>query len=270
VEATPKARPQATPRAPAGGRGNFDLSNFFSLDWLAVPTRTPFLPHLATSTPFQPRQPTATFSPVTPQPPAGFYGLDLDDPSHRVRILIFPPNKQVNRGKPILISFIPGQICNFGDNRACVNVYQADSGAQVTFITIHSGVGGEGQAFRHAVEGTGLNSAGLPLKEVRANLKALDGAEVVILQGKRRVEGFILATAARIPPRFMRAYFEEPIQETLLFASAIDQSLLGLALSDLPLLVIETCGWKMPGEPWARGVTSTTASIYLGVIQKKP
>ena len=38
----------------------------------------------------------------------------------------------------------------------------------------------------------------------------------------------------------------------------------------LPLLVFETCGWKVTGEAWARGTTSTTASIYLGVIQKKP
>lgn len=270
VKATPKARPRSTPRAPAGGRGNFDLSGLFSLDWLAAPTRTPYQPRVTTPTPFQPRPPTAAVFPATPQPPAGFYGLDLEDPSHRVRILIFPPSQRVNQGKPILISFIPGQTCNYGDNRACVNVYPMDSGAEVTFITIHSGVGGEGQAFRNAVEGTGINSAGLSLKEIRANLRALDGAEVVIIQGKHRYEGFSLSVAARIPPKFMRAYFEAPVQEALLFASTVDDSLRGMPQGSLPLLVFETCGWKVPGEAWARGTTSTTASIYLGLIQKKP
>jgi hypothetical protein len=275
VEETPRARPKATRRAPAGGRGNFDLSGLVSLSWLAAPTRTPYQPRITTPTPFQPRHPTAVFTPAAiKQPPAtkqpaGFYGLDLDDPEHRVRILIFPPDRRVNRGKPILISFIPGQTCNYGDNRACVNVYSMDSGAPVTFITVHSGVGGEGQAFRNAVEGTGINSAGLSLKEVRANLKALDGAEVVIVQGKRRFEGYTLAVTARIPPRLVRPYFEAPIQEALLFASTIDGRLGGLAQDSLPLLVFETCGWRIPGEPWARGITSTTASIYLGVIEKK-
>lgn len=269
VEATPKARPQATRRAPAGGRGNFDLGGLASLSWLVAPTRTPYQPRITTPTPFQPRHPTAVFSPAATQPPAGFYGLHLDDPGHRVRILIFPPNRLVNRGKPILISFIPGQTCNYGDNRACVNVYSMDSGAPVTFITVHSGVGGEGQAFRNAVEGTGINSAGLALKDVRVNLKALDGAEVVIVQGKRRYEGYTLAVTARIPPKLVRAYFEAPVQDALLFASTIEARLGGLAQRDQPLLVFETCGWRIPGEPWARGLTSTTASIYLGVIQKK-
>jgi hypothetical protein len=207
--------------------------------------------------------------PATPKTEAGFYGLDLEDPSHRVRIWIFPPNRRVNQGKPILISFIPGQTCNYGDNRACVNIYPMDSGAGVTFITIHSGVGGEGQAFRNAVEGTGINSASLSLKEIRLNLKALDGAEVVIVQGKHRYEGFTLSVAARVPPKFMRAYFQAPIQEALPFASTLDERLRGVSQGSLPLLVFETCGWKVPGEPWARGATSTTASIYLGVIQKR-
>jgi hypothetical protein len=267
---TPKARSRATPRIPAGGRGNFDLSGLFSLDWLAVPTRTPYQPRVTTPTPFQPRPPTAVVVQATPQPPAGFYGLDLEDPSHRVRIWIFPPDRRVNQGRPILISFIPGQTCNYGDNRGCVNVYPMGSGVEATFITVHSGVGGEGQAFRNAVEGTGINSASLSLKEIRVNLKALDGAEVAIIQGKHRYEGFTLSVAARIPPKFMRTYFEAPIQEALLFASTVDERLRSASQGSLPLLIFETCGWKVPGEPWARGATSTTASIYLGVIQKKP
>lgn len=266
---SPRPKVRSTPRASTGGRGNFDLGSLLSLDWLMAPIRTNFQPMAATPTPFQPRPPTAQVEPKTPQSPSGFYGFDLQDGKHRVRILIFPPNNQVNQGKPILISFIPGQTCNYGDNRGCIHVYQTESGASVTFISVHSGVGGEGQAFRHAVEGTGIDSAGLSLKRVRGNLRALHGAEVVIIQGKRRYEGFTFVAAARIPPRSLGAYFETPIQNALVFASTIDKSLLGLGQRDLPLLVFETCGWKMPGEPWVKGVTSTTASVYLGVIQKK-
>jgi len=32
------------------------------------------------------------------------------------------------------------------------------------------------------------------------------------------------------------------------------------------LVVIETCGWRMPGERGWQFVSDTTASIYLGII----
>jgi hypothetical protein len=266
--ARPPTRRQGTPRAPSGGRGNFDLGYLMSLDWLAGPTRTPFYPRLKTPTPFQPHAPTQI--PAKTEPLQGFYGLDLTNPEHRVRILIFPQDKRINAGKPILISFLPGQRCNYGDNRGCVNSYQSEAGGLVTFITVHSGMGGEGQAFRHAMEGTGINRAGFSLNEVRQHLRALEGAEVVILQGKRRYEGFTLSVAARLPSKSMRAYFNTPIWGALDFAAGFDEMLSELRDSDLPLLVFETCGWKMPGEPLGRGATDTTASVYLGVIQKKP
>ena len=270
----PPKRPKSTPRAPSGGRGNFDLQGLLDLVGLTGPTRTPFQPHLKTPTPFFPHAPTRQAdhptSPTAPEAQTGFYNLDLADPGHRVRILIFPSDKSVNGGKPILISFIPGQTCNYGDNRGCVNTYLSQAGVPVTFITVHSGMGGEGQAYRQAMEGSGINSAGLSLKEVRAHLRALQGAEVVILQGKRRYGGYILAAAARIPSRYLKTYFESDIQDALAFASSLDENLAALANGGMPLLVFETCGWKMASEPWARGVTSTTASVYLGVIQKKP
>lgn len=89
-------------------------------------------------------------------------------------INIIPPDKRVNRGKPIVISFVPGQKCNYGDQSACSSIYQSMMKSEIVFITIHCGVKGEGQAFRHAVEGTGINSAAFDLKKVRNNLMALD------------------------------------------------------------------------------------------------
>lgn len=270
-EKPPKA-PRPTPRAPSGGRGNFDLSGLLDLSWLAGPTKTPFLPHRATATSFQPRPPTQPALTPTPptQPPEGFYGLNLADPGHRVRILIFPPDRQVNGGKPVRISFIPGRSCTYGDNRGCVNTFQTESGVPATFITVHSGVGGEGQAFRYALEGSGINSAGLPLREVRANLKALEGAEVVILQGKRRYAGFILAVITRVPPRLVQPYFKAPVWNALGVASSVDPGLKEWVNGDLPYLAFETCGWRMPGEPWSESVPNTAASVYLGVILKAP
>jgi hypothetical protein len=248
------------------------LSGWLDLSWLAGPTKTPFLPHQATPTAFQPHLPTQPVLSPTPaaQSPGGFYGLDLADPSHRVRILIFPPDRRVNGGKPILISFLPGRSCTYGDNRGCVNTFQTEAGAWATFITVHSGAGGEGQAFRYALEGSGINSAGLPLREVRANLNALEGAEVVILQGKRRYGGFILAVITRIPPRLVQAYFNSPVWNALGVASSVDPSLKEWVNGDLPYLAFETCGWRMPGEPWSESVPDTAASVYVGVILKEP
>jgi len=271
-ENRPPRASRPTPRAPSGGRGNFDLSGLLNLSWLAGPTKTPFLPHRATATAFQPRPPTQmAFTPTpTAQTPNGFYALDLADPGHRVRILIFPPDRQVNGGKPIPISFIPGRSCAVGDNRGCVNTFQTEAGALATFVTVHSGVGGEGQAFRYALEGSGINSAGLALREVRANLKALEGAEVVIIQGKRRYEGFTLAVITRVPPRLVGAYFKAPVWNALRVASTVDQGLKAWVNADLPYLAFETCGWRMPGEPWSESVPDTAASVYIGVILKAP
>ena len=37
-----------------------------------------------------------------------------------------------------------------------------------------------------------------------------------------------------------------------------------------PMLVFETCGWKMAEERWYPGTSATTGSIYVGVIQNLP
>lgn len=237
-------------------------------------TRTPFLPLSITPTPFQPLHPTpetpAESSPALSEPTLNFYGVDFNDHNQRVRIQIIPPNKKVNNGKPIMISFIPGGQCNFGDGRACVSSYISAALSEVDFLTVHSGVGGEGQAFRHAVEGTAENQAGLPLKQVLTNLRQLSGAEVVISQGGQVYSGFTLVAAARLPAHALKAYFQTPLQSALQAAAEFDTTLESYLNASQPLLVFETCGWKMPGEPWAPGVTGTSASVYLGVIQKNP
>ena len=218
---------------------------------------------------------TPTATPVlesAPSPEASlvFNGIDFGERSKRIRILIFPPDKRVNKGKPITISFVPGKRCQYSDHRGCVTAFQDTSGAPVTFLSVHSGVGGEGQALRHALEGTSLRGAGFPLSKVLANLEALDGAEVVITQGKKSVEGFTLEAVSRIPPKWVNDYLEQSMDAALPFATALDPALSLGADPNLPLLLFETCGWRISGERGAVKVPATSASIYLGVIQMKP
>ena len=86
-----------------------------------------------------------------------FYGIDFSSSAERIKFEILSPTGDVNQGKPVVLSFIPGNTCIFGDQQACVYPHQA-WGQNMIFLTIHSGVGGEGQEFRHVIEGTGLKS----------------------------------------------------------------------------------------------------------------
>ncbi len=253
------------------------------------PGRAPRLPPAATLTPFQPLAFTPTALPATagptpaprtpvaappgaasPRTPLNLWDIDFSRSDLRITLQITPPNAQVNRGKPILISFFPAKTCVFGDHHACVHSYQTESGADILFISVHSGVGGEGQQYRHALEGTGLDQAGATLKQIQANLRALDGAAVTLAQGSRVVRGLVLAVNGRVPAARLENYFNAPIPQALARAAAADPALKPAVNPNQPQLVFETCGWKVKEEPWATGVTSTTASIYLGVVRQGP
>ncbi len=151
-------------------------------------------------------------SAYSPEPALDFYGIDFT--SHqRVTILIYPPDENVGHGKPIKISFIPGNRCRFGDNRGCVYAYKPTSSGNVIVITVHSGVGGEAQRLRAALEGTGINRAAYSLKKVNANMDNLTGAQVVISQGDRDAAKLRLVAATRIPARSLARYFRASMAE---------------------------------------------------------
>lgn len=284
TSAPPAEAPSRTPRQPAapsivravqpGGIGAIVSSKRIRKGEIQpTPTKTPFQPLPITPTPTQLLHPTqiapTETSPEVAGPTLNFYGIDFRNHKQKVRIQIIPPNKKVNGGKPIVLSFIPGRKCNFGDGRACVNSYLAGGESETIFLTVHSGVGGEGQAYRHAVEGTAENQAGIALNQVRANLRALAGAEVIISQGNQVYSGFTLVVTSRIPARKLQKYFHKPIESALAYAASLEPALESLVEPGQPQLVFETCGWQMPGEAWAPGVSSTTFSVYLGVIQAK-
>ncbi|MBE0697629.1 MAG: hypothetical protein IH586_11970, partial [Anaerolineaceae bacterium] len=137
---------------------------------------------------------------------------------------------------------------------------------RVVLATIHSGVAGDGQPLRHALEGTWLNAAALPLQQVQENLVALQGAGVSIEQSGKKVEGMHVLAAVRVPATQVQDYFSLPVNEGLDLAAQSSGEMADALASGKPLLVIETCGWHHPQEPYAPGTSATSASVYLVVI----
>lgn len=255
--------------------------------FFVIPSRTPvseidvhllnsvLLIGALTATPNQPFRPTATLVASTPGEPSPQRSelpsfaegrIDFGSQGERISLKIDPPDPRVNRGELIDISFLPGENCVFGDQQACVVAFRHET-QKTIFISIHSGVGGEGQDFRHAVEGTGINRAGYSLQKVDKNMDALLGAEVAILQGGDETGGYSLVGLTRIPASSLEVYLRLPASQAVAFAAALDPTLMGGVQKDRPMLIFETCGWKMGAEPWAQGVSGTTGSIYVGVIQ---
>lgn len=241
---------------------------------MILPTSTPTAFKPLQPTNFLPaelpaQQATETATPV-PEPATQFYGIDFQPGNPQVIIQIRPNNKQVNGGKPIVIRVRPGGSCYYEDHRACIGAFLNVQSENVVFVTVHSGMGGEAESYRRAVEGRGLNRAAYSLRRIKSNLEHLNGAQVTISQGERVLEDFLLLGTTRIPSTWLSEYFRLPVKEAYDLSSTLDPSLNARLVPDEPMLVFETCGWKLPSEPWSPGVTSTTASIYLGVIQRGP
>ena len=201
---------------------------------------------------------------------ADFYGIDFNDQEQWIRIKITPPDKRVNSGKPIIINFKPGVTCEFGNKSACVNTAVNENFGKTIFLTIHSGIGGEAQAYRHSMEGTAIDGAAFGIKEIQKNVKALAGADVVINQGKVTLTGFTLAGTSRVPPLNVVKYFELPIMDAFRLAAQIDPLMSPFVSANQTQIIFETCGWKVPGEKLAPGLNSSRSSVYIGVIQKNP
>jgi hypothetical protein len=196
------------------------------------------------------------------------WGINFAPGAETITIKIFPKDKQVHYGLPIVIKFLPGSDCVFGDHYGCVQSYNPTSQGKVTFVSVHSGVGGEGQSLRGALEGTWINSAGYGLEHVAQNMAALSGARVSIRQGQTVLEGLQIGVVSRVPPATLGAYFSAPVWQALDIAAQTNPVVANFSSPDQPELVIETCGWRMRGEAWAQGIKATTGSAYLAVIQK--
>jgi len=213
-----------------------------------------------------PPQPIISSTPTLSAPTLNFYGINFGSNDKTIFIQIFPKNNKINQGKPILIEVLPGKDCQFGDQRACISAYRKSEDGNVIFITVHSGIGGEAETFRRAIEGLGLNQPAYTVGKAEKNLAILEGARVKITQGKRVLDGLIFADAVRVPPTLVKKYFTQSVDGSMEIAAELDLGWQRFTSPDQPVLVFETCGWKMPAEPWAPGVSRTTGSVYLGVI----
>jgi hypothetical protein len=232
----------------------------------------------ATPTPFQPSAPTATTARTptpenspTPAPPAlqngyWFYGFDLSDTSQTVRLSIMQRNASLNFGHALELAFRPGWPCEFGDQRACLSLH---GGGRWLLATVHSGIGGEAEALRRALEGTGLNQAAFSLETVQSLLDSLPGTPVYLWQGGDRAgerASLQVLAAVRIPAGKVEAYYRLPVDAALARAAEDNPSLAQALSSGQPLLIIETCGWRHPQDPRVPGLPDTSASVYLVVI----
>ena len=238
---------------------------------------------LALQTPFKPEDPTQTSAPeVTSEPegpgmvveptptdlptalPDTHFGRPLlDFPQEKIQ-LRFEPGEKINGGQAIRLAFVPGQACDFGAGRACVSSHL---GGQVILLTIHSGLGGEGDRLRNAIEGTGLDSAGLAMAQIHANMAALRGAAVRLTMGDAQVDGLELAALARVPSMDVKRYFDLSFDDALQMVAVENSPVQALLDTGEPLLAFEICGWRVPSEVAGLGTTPTTSSIYLGLIR---
>lgn len=235
-----------------------------------------------TSTPFQPQKPTRILpvglgpTRVEPSPTAQetqpaqpviphFAGRFLDFPSPKARLHILP-GKSLNSGQEIRLTINPAQECEFGTGKSCVSLHR---GGQVILLTIHSGVGGEGEAFREAIEGSGLDEAGFSIGKIRTDMAALENVPVKISLGPDALGDLELAAVARVPAMDIQRYFDLPFDDALEMVAWENKPLRAALDSGEQLLIFEICGWHVPGEVWAQGSTATSASIYLGVIRSK-
>jgi hypothetical protein len=246
----------------------------FTLGWspvvepmLSPATMTPYLPIAPTMT-----RPAGQIPQVNPQDPPPnrtgeiWQGLDLRDESPRIELDLQPAAETVNRGRAISIVVRPGRPCEYQDRRACITHF-ADAKGRVILVTVHSGVGGAAQAFRHALEGTGINRASYSLEKIQANMEALQGAAVSARQNDTVMDLRVLAVE-RIPPLRLAEYFGGPVTP---FIEQMGDShpMLRQALdAGEAVMVIETCGWRHPAEREESLATDTTGSIYLLVVGK--
>jgi hypothetical protein len=231
----------------------------------------------ATPTPFQPSPLSQVFVPfvnraaveISESEPitrsiSDWHGIDFSPGAQQITLRITPPDQRINAGRTLELAFLPSDRCEFGDGQACVYPFLTNRSKRVIFTSIHSGVGGEGEIFRHALEGTGFNRGLFSPEKILENALTLAGAQVTLKQGNLIRSDFKLVRVIRIPPGKLDAYYASPVEDTLGFA--LDSGLLEVQDLNQDLLVLETCGWRLPGEAWANGVSDTTGSVYLVLI----
>jgi hypothetical protein len=193
-----------------------------------------------------------------------FIPVDFELGAGPITIVVDPKESQNSVGNPVKIKFLPGDHCIFGDGHGCVSEFTSPGGSKIIFVSVHSGMGGEADALRDLFEGTGINRALYNKDEVLHNLKTLKGSEIRVKQGDQKITGLALQAVVRISPEYYSTYTELSVTEALDFV--IQHLSLDPELFKQDLLIIETCGWRLPGEPGGNGLKDTSSSVYLAFI----
>jgi hypothetical protein len=270
----PVPTPAPTRRPSPGGYGFRDLFQL-ALEKFNQPSNT-FQAGEPTPTPFQPLHPTEVIQATQAFQTIPIYPTVLQQAAQdnilrdkdRLHIRIKPDTQRITAGKVIELNLRIAGDCQFEDGTACVNFYQDGRGSEIAFVTVHSGIGGDGQALRNAFEGTGLDQANLTLRQVRQNLRGLLGSPVKISTGEDE-KSLTVVAVARIPADQVRAYMKLPVSQALAFASQLDPEFLAAIPGNSSLIVLETCGWRMPGERGGENLPATSASIYIVVLAER-
>lgn len=190
--------------------------------------------------------------------------IDFSPHGASISMIIEPNHSMIELDERVEISFLPGDRCTYGDGRACVYTFYLSDQNKVTFASVHSGMGGEGEPFRDMIEGTGLNQGLFTANQVSNNTQSISGSKVSIQQGNSTITGLTLTTIARIPPAHLETYLSLPVEQTLAFV--MELGLLDSENLNGDVFVLETCGWQLPGEENNVNYPNTTQSIYLGII----
>lgn len=217
-----------------------------------------FLPYISS------HQKSTTLHPGPPISVNVFERINFSAESERINITIFPRGLSEEDGKPIQISFMPSEECNFGDGNGCVNEFSSSAGNRIIFVSVHSGLGGEADGFRDLLEGTGLNQGLYNPAEVQKRVQYLSGSEITIIQGEYEITNLSLKAIIRIPPEQLKIYIDLPIPSALEYA--LEQTYFSQEFIDQDLLIIETCGWRLPHEPQIDGLPQNSNSTYLGIV----
>jgi len=236
---------------------------------LVHPSPTPFLPVIQPPVVLQKSSgdekpeailPTAE---VRPEIPPFWEDFDFSIDAGKIEIHLLDQTGNFFDGKPVVLRFTAGEDCPFGTGRGCVSQHAA---GRYLLLTLHSGVSGEAQQLRHALEGTGINTAGLKSAAIQANLEYLQSSIASLHQGSRNLDYLSVKAALRIPPDQIEAYYSRPFIEALDSAVENDRRFQEILNSGEPLIIIETCGWPVYGEPAAKGDYQGTGSVYLVAI----
>ncbi len=213
--------------------GVISLLSILRPAWSAARVAAEDLPPdpIPTSTPFQPQTRTPILRPIrlsnrtlavtstpatpelqpTPAPITHFAQMLTDYPEQKVHLVLYP-DQSVNAGQSIEMTFFPAQDCPYGTGTACISQHRS---GQVILLTIHSGIGGEAEAFRQAVESTSLYGAGFTGEQIQTNLASLQNIPVQMSLGAGDMSELEMAAVARVPGVDLEQYFELPYDEAL-------------------------------------------------------